>query len=128
MIGRWAGLGGCRGDGYSTGLRSSGGTGSWLERTIQYDVEFWKASRAVRISIDTVRREIRIRPAAAVTHSSIFDLIFRVFRSDDDLLFLPVLVVETDGEYVQTLLDDLDGEVALTGFEGDDLVEHVPNR
>lgn len=57
----------------------------------------------------------------ARTHSSILDLIFRVFRSDDDLLFLPVLVVETDGEYVETLFDDLDGEVALTGFEGDDL-------
>lgn len=56
------------------------------------------------------------------THSSILDLIFRVFRSDDDLLFLPVLVVEADGEYVETLLDDLDGEVALTGFEGDDLI------
>ena len=58
----------------------------------------------------------------ARTHSSILDLIFRVFRSDDDLLFLPVLVVETDGEYVETLFDDLDGEVALTGFEGDDLI------
>lgn len=56
------------------------------------------------------------------THSSILDLIFRIFRSDDDLLFLAVLVVEADGEYMQTLLDDLDGEVALTGFEGDDLI------
>jgi hypothetical protein len=67
------------------------------------------------------RRDMRLRPAAAVTHSSILDLIFRIFRSDDDLLFLPVLVVEADGEYVETLFDDLDGEVALTGFEGDDL-------
>lgn len=76
----------------------------------------------MRISIDNVRRDMRLRPSAAITHSSILDLIFRVFRSDDDLLFFPVLVVETDGEYVQTLFDDLDGEVALTGFEGDDLI------
>lgn len=35
------------------------------------------------------------------THSSLFDGILGFFGSDDDLLFLPILVVEGDGEDVQ---------------------------
>lgn len=80
------------------------------------------AAVIVMINIQAFKREVRLRPSVAITHSSILDLIFGIFGSDDDLLLLPVLVVETDGEYVETLFDDLDGEVALTGFEGDDLI------
>lgn len=39
------------------------------------------------------------------THSTIFDRILGFFRPDDDLLFLPILVVETDGKDVEALSD-----------------------